>query len=116
MQEAIYACSIDGHSGAESISRHFSSKLLGILTSQDVNERDSLLSDLSLSLRTSDLQSVIIFKECVNDAFRHLKCGKSDGSLLMSDHLLHAHPKERSSLAGLFTAIIRHGYIHASTY
>ena len=107
------SCSIDGHSGAESISRHFSSKLKGILTSQDVNERNSLLSDLSLSLKSSDLQSVIISEECVNDAFHHLKCGKSDGSLLMSDHLIHALPMVRSSLAGLFTAIIRHGYMPA---
>ena len=44
------SCSIDGYSGAENISRHFSSKLQGILNSQDVSEHNLLLSDLSLSL------------------------------------------------------------------
>ena len=43
-------CSIDGHSGVESISQHFSSKLQGILTSQDVNQCNSLLSDLVVVL------------------------------------------------------------------
>ena len=31
----------------------------------------------------------------------------------MSDHLLHALPMVRSSLAALFTVIVRHGYMPA---
>ena len=105
--------SIDGCSGAESICGHFSSKLQGFLTSNDLNEHDSLYSDLSLSLKSSDLQSVTISEECVNDAFHHLTCGKSDESLLMSELSIYALPVVSSSLAGLSTAIIRHGYIPA---
>ena len=75
-----------------------------ILNSQDINERDSLLSNISQS---DDLHSVTISEECVINAFSHLKRGKSDGSLLLSDHLIHALPVVSGSLANFFTAILR---------
>ena len=37
---------------------------------------------------------------------------KSDSSTLMSDHLIHALPAIYSSLAFLFTDILRHGYVN----
>ena len=89
-QKPPSACSIDGHSGVSNISHVFSSKLQGILNSQDISERDSLHSHISHSLQSDDLASVTISEECVIEAFSHLKRGKSDGSVLLSDHLIHA--------------------------
>ena len=106
-KKSTSAHSIDGHSGDE-ISSLFSSKFQSILNSQDVSERDSFLSDLSNSLSTSDLESISISEECVSEAFSHLKKGKSDGSLLVSDHLIYALPAVGSSIAKLFTSILRH--------
>ena len=110
-QKPHSACSIDGHRGASNITRLFSSKLQGILNSQDVCERDSLHSHIFHSLQSDELVSVTISEECVIDAFSHLKRGKSDGSVLLSDHLIYALPVVCSSLANLFTAILRHGYM-----
>ena len=88
--------SVDGVSGSSHISQLFSSKL------------DSLRPTLLSSLSADDLKAVSISEECIVDAFSHLKCGKSDGSILVSNHLL---PAICSSLASLFTAILRHGYM-----
>ena len=110
-QKPHSACSIDGHRGASNITRLFSSKLQGFLNSQDVCERDSLHSHIFHSLQSDELVSVTISEECVIDAFSHLKRGKSDGSVLLSDHLIYALPVVCSSLANLFTAILRHGYM-----
>ena len=107
------AYSIDGHPGVSNISNLFSPKLQRILNSQDIDKRDSLLSNASHSLQCDDLHSVTISEECVIDAFSHLKHGKSDGSLLLSDHLIHALPVVSSSLANFFTAILHHGYMPA---
>ena len=86
------ASSVDGVSGADHISHLFSTKLRGILNSQDACGRDSLLSSLSSSLSVDDLVGISISEECVDGAFAHLKCGKSDGSGIVSDHLIHALP------------------------
>ena len=105
------ASSVDGVSGADHISHLFSTKLRGILNSQDACGRDSLLSSLSSSLSVDDLVGISISEECVDGAFAHLKCGKSDGSGIVSDHLIHALPAIRSFVSLLFTAILRHGYM-----
>ena len=105
------ASSVDGVSGSNHISQLFSSKLERLLNSQPSTGCDSLHPSLLSSLSADDLKSVSISEECVVDAFSHLKRGKSDGSTLMSDHLIHALPAICSSLASLFTAILRHGYM-----
>ena len=102
---------VDGVSGSNHISQLFSSKLESLLNSQPSTGYDSLHSSLVSSLSADDLKAVSISEECVVDAFSHLKRGKSDGSTLMSDHLIHAQPAICSSLASLFTAILRHGYM-----
>ena len=89
----------------------FLSKLQGILNSQDASRRHSLLAFLSTSLSTVDLAGLSVSEECVNDTFAHLKGGKSDGTAIVSDHLIHALPDVRRSLALLFTSILRHGYM-----
>ena len=103
--------SVDGVNGTENISGLFSSKLQSILNSQDTSDRDSLLSYLSSSLSSTEIQSFSINEECVLDAFSHLKRGKSDGSNLVSDHVIHALPVLTSLLAKMFTAILKHGYM-----
>ena len=50
-------------------------------------------------------------EECIVDAFSHIKRGKSDGSALVSDHLIHALPAICSSLASLFIGILMYGYM-----
>ena len=90
---------VDGVSGSNHISLLFSSKLESLLNSQPSTGCDSLHSSLVSSLSADDLKAVSISEECVVDAFSHLKRGKSDGSTLMSDHLIHAQPAICSSLA-----------------
>ena len=91
------ASSVDGVAGADHISHLFSTKLRGILNSQDACGRDvSLLSSLSSSLSVDDLVGISISEECVD--FR-------------GDQLIHALPAIRSFASLLFTAILRHGYM-----
>ena len=68
-------------------------------------------SYISHSLQSEELASVTISEECVIDAFLHLMRGKSDGSVLLSDHYTHALPAVCSSFTNLFTAILQHGYM-----
>ena len=103
--------SVDGVSGASRISQRFSAKLHGVLNVCDCTERDALLSSLQSSLSSEDLALVAVTEECVVDAFSHLKCGKGDGSSLVSDHWVHALPALSCHLASLFTAVLRHGYM-----
>ena len=107
----LSASSVDGVSGSNHISQLFSSKLERLLNSQPSTGCDSLRSSLLFSLSADDLKAVSISEECVVDAFSYLKLGKSDSSRLMSDHLIHAQPAICSSLASLFTAVLRHGYM-----
>ena len=83
------ASSVDGVSGSSHISQLFSSKLERLLNSQPSTGCDSLHPSLLSSLSADDLKAVSISEECVVGAFSHLKRGKSDGSTLMSDHLIH---------------------------
>ena len=108
-KSSIPTLSVDGVSSADHISHLFSTKLHGILNLQHACGRDSLLTSLSSSLSAVDLDSFSVSEECVDGAFAHLKCGKSDGSAILSDHLIHALPAIRSFVASLFTAILRHG-------
>ena len=62
-------------------------------------------------LSTDDLKTVSILEEYIVDAFSHIKRGKSDGSALVSDHFIHVLPAICSSLASLFTALFRHGFM-----
>ena len=66
---------------------------------------------LESSLGSEDLVMSVVTEDCVIDAFSHLKLGKGDGTVLASDHWVHALPALSSSLAALFTAILRHGYM-----
>ena len=89
----------------------FSTKLQGVLNSCDSTERDALLSSLQSSLSSEDLAAAVITEEYVIDAFSHLKCGKGDGTSLASDHWVQALPALSSSIASLFNAILRHGFM-----
>ena len=44
------------------------------------------------------------------------KANHADGSLLVSDHLIHALPAVGTSIAKLFTSILRHGYMPAQLH
>ena len=102
---------VDGVSGAQNISKHFSTKFESILNSCDPSKRDSILASIPSSLSPDDLKSVSISEECVKEAFSHLKAGKADGSSMPSDQLIFALPAICSILANLFTSILRHGYM-----
>ena len=113
-KSAASAPSVDGLSSPDHLSRLFSAKLQDILSSQDSHCRDSLLTSLSASLSAADLYGLIVCEECIDGAFAHLKSGKSDGTSILSDHLIHALPAVRKSLAFLFTSILIHGYMPES--
>ena len=107
---SLVSC-VDGISGADNISQLFSAKLSDTLNSHDSCSRDSLHLPLTSSLSAADLDLISVSIDCVVDAFSHLKSGKSDGTSLISDHLIHVLPAVCSSVATLFTAILRHGYM-----
>ena len=52
-----------------------------------------------------------IREDCVIEAFSHLNSGKSDRLRLVFNHVIYAFPALSSSLAKLFIAILRHGYV-----
>ena len=109
-KSAASAPSVDGLSSPDHLSRLFSAKLQDILNSQDCH----YLTSLSASLSAADLNGLIVSEECIDGAFAHLKSGKSDGTSILSDHLIHALPAVRKFLAFLFTSILRHGYMPES--
>ena len=113
-KSAASASSVDGLSSPDQISQLFSVKLQDILNTQESQGRDSMLSFLSATLSATVLYGVTVSEECIDNAFAHLKRGKSDGTSTCSDHLIHALPAVRSSLAFLFTSILRHGYMPES--
>ena len=49
--------------------------------------------------------------ECIHSAFSKLKLSKSDGSILVSDHLVLCLPAIAQLIAYLFTAMIRHSFM-----
>jgi hypothetical protein len=107
--------SVDGVSGSHNISHLFSEKLRGTLNSHDSCNLDALRSSLLSSLSAQDIEDVCITEECVAEAFSRLKFGKSDGTALLSDHLIHALPAVCSSIASLFTAILK-AWLHAQAF
>ena len=111
MKEPSLACFIDGQSGADNF---VSDSKFQVVNSHNVNERvtDSLLSDISHSLESYDLESISLFKDCNIDAFFHLKQSKFVGSLLMSCSFDACSSCCELYIAIPFTAIFRHGYIY----
>ncbi len=102
---------VDGVSGTQNISQHFSTKFRGTLNSCNTCERDALHSSL---LSADDLDLITVSEECVAEAFSHLKRGKADGTSLVSDLLIYALSAVCTSVASLFTGILRHGYMPES--
>ena len=103
---------MDGVQGPANISQHFASKIQLTLNSENSDSRDALFHSINSSLTSSDLTHLSISYDCVSEAFRHIKRGKSDN--LASDHFISAAPAISSFLASLFTAILRHGHLPKS--
>ena len=95
---------------SQNISQLFSAEFHGS-HSCDTSECDALHSSLSASLSAGDLDQISVSVECIAVAFSHLKCGKSDGTSLLSDVLISALPAVCTSVASLFIGILRHGYM-----
>ncbi len=91
---------------------HFANKLKNLLSSDSASDRDSShLDKIGNKLVSEDLSSVSISITCIRSAFSRLKPHKHDGTNLLSDHLIHALPAIDTFVAGLFSSIIRHGYM-----
>ena len=72
---------IDNQSNDEDISNLFSINLKTVLNSAyDLSNRSELLTTVSDSLSTADLNSASITPNVVSEASSHLKLGKSDGT------------------------------------
>ena len=96
---------MNGVQGPANISQHFAFKIQLTLNSENSNSRDALFHSINSSLTSSDLTHLSISYDCVSEAFRHIKRGKSDNSDLASDLFISAAPAISSFLAYLFTAI-----------
>lgn len=58
-----------------------------------------MFTSLYASLKAADLNDLFVSEECVDCAFAHLKCGKSDSTSTLSDQLINALPALRRPLA-----------------
>ena len=102
---------IDGIQDAHGIANTFASKVSSYLNTHDPHPSGVLLSFLSSTISKVDTASFSISIECVRSAFSKLKLSKSDGSLLVSDHLIMCLPVIAEPLSVLFTAMIRHSFM-----
>ena len=87
------------------------SKFRSLLNTHSPALRDSLYDTLQSSVSTSQLQDVVVTCEDVIKAIHRVKSGKFDSDGLSSEHLRFACPVIADSLASLFTACLRHGYM-----
>ena len=87
------------------------SKFRCLLNTHSPALRDSLYDTLQSSVSTSQLQDVVVTCEDVIKAIHRVKSGKFDSDGLSSEHLRFACPVIADSLASLFTACLRHGYM-----
>ena len=76
---------IDGCSGNDNIANAFSSKLQGLLNS-DNSLKSDLTSKIESSLSSSDLVSTLVSSGTVSEALSHLKSDKFNGTQLKSNH------------------------------
>ena len=102
---------VDGVSGARNIANLMASKFRSLLNTHSPALRDSLYDTLQSSVSTSQLQDVVVTCEDVIKAIHRVKSGKFDPDGLSSEHLRFACPVIADSLASLFTACLRHGYM-----
>ena len=103
---------IDNQSTDDDISNLFSTQLKGVLNSANNSvNRSKLLTTVSDSLCSSDLDSVSVTPSIVLEASSHLKRGKSDGTPLSSNHFICTSEVLCEPLSKLFTTILRHGHI-----
>ena len=109
----VSANSVDGIHGLQDIhvADTFASRVSGYLNTHDPCLRDDLLSSLSSNISNAEIASFSISAQRIHSAFSKLKLSKSDGSILVSDHLIMCLPVIAEPLSGLFTAMIRHSFM-----
>ena len=110
-RSCIPAKSVDGVHGLQDIANLFASRVTGYLNTHDACLRDDLLSSMSSSISSADIASFSISVECIRSAFSKLKLCKSDGSILISDHLIMCLPVIAESLSALFTSMVHHSFM-----
>ena len=94
------------------IANAFGDKLQSLLNSD--NSSHPLLTNIESSLSSSDLASISVSPHTVSEAVSLLKSNKSDGTSLMSNHLILVSNSLVHLLSKLFTAMLRHGYVPKS--
>ena len=92
--------------------RNISTKFPAFPDSCDPCGQDIPHSSVSASLSADDdLDLIYVSEERVVEVFSHLKCGKADGTSLLSDILIYVLPVMCTSVRSLFTGILGHGYM-----
>ena len=84
-----------------------------LFNSDDLSYRDGILECVTQSITTLDLADETIIESLVYSALLSLSRDKSDDDGLSSNHLVLATSVLTGPLANLFTAALRHGYMHA---
>ena len=105
---------IDGVHCSANICKIFASNLRSVLNSCDTSDGKALYDSVSSGISKAELDVFDVSKDNICEAFTHLKLSKSDGSILVSDHVIHAIPAISSPLSMLFTSILRHGFLPTS--
>jgi hypothetical protein len=102
---------VDGVSGVNNIANLMASKLRSLLNTHSGISSDDLNVLLDSSLSDSQLSEVIVSDEDILSAIHSLQSGKTDFDHVSSNHLKFAAPSIADSLASLFSAFLRHGYM-----
>ncbi len=80
----------------------------------DGSASTDLLTAFNSGLTSADLDQISVTPQSIQDAIGKLKCGKSDGGPLVSDHIIKAPTSICEFLARLFTSVLRHGFMPTS--
>ena len=99
----------DGFHSTPDICKVFSSKFLSVLHPCDASTNKELFDSVSADISVEELNVLKVSEDIICEAFTHLKLSKSDGSILVSGHLIHAIPA--ISLPYLATSILRHSFM-----
>ena len=93
---------MDGTSGGNIIANMWASKLSNLLNTHSPTSRDSLYTSLKSSLSDSQLSSIYMTEDDVQDAINQIKMHKSDSCGLSSENIKSSASAISDSLAVLF--------------
>ena len=81
------------------------------MKSTDSSASAELLDNLESVLTSTDIEHVYVSSAVIQEDVKKLKHGNGGGDSLVSDHILFASARLHQILSGLFTTLLRHGFM-----